>query len=702
MNDVSDAARRAATLRGEIEYHNDRYYNDDQEIADAEFDALLRELLQIEAEYPELVVEGSPTQHPGGVRQSTFAPAEHLVAMLSLDNAMSIDELMAWGVRAAKLIDDPIEYVTEPKMDGLAISLLYEGGRLVRGATRGDGRVGEDVTENVRTISEVPQQLNGKRIPSRLEIRGEIYMNLAAFEALAAAQRIANKTVVVNPRNAAAGSLRQKDVSITASRDLSLFCYQLGAVDGAPALTNHREVLEWMAELGFAVNPHIQTHSTIDAVYQECNLLLARRHLLGYDIDGVVVKVNDLAQRAEMGFTSKAPRWAIAFKFPPEERTTILRDIHVSIGRTGRATPFAMLEPVFVGGVTVSTATLHNQDEVARKDVRPGDTVVVRRAGDVIPEVVGPVLSKRPAGLGAWVFPDNCPVCSVPLVREVDAANSRCLNLSCAARQWSQIVYFGSRGAMDIEGLGDERVAQFVDAGLIVDAADIYKLTVDDISSIPRLGAKSASALVAAIDGSKQTPLWRVLVALGIKHVGPSAAQAFAKYLRSLDAIFAAPIDQLVEIDGIGAIIAESLKAWIEIPANATFVEKLRDAGVSFDTVDDRGYDSSIEPTLRGLTFVLTGTMPGQTREVAAAKIEARGAKVTNSVSKKTSFVVAGATAGSKLAKAELLGVPVLDEVAFDLLIEHGLDTSIDTAVDGSIESVMDSNTDRDVDEGVE
>ena len=679
MNDVSNAARRVALLRTEIEYHNDRYYNDEQEIADAEFDALLRELIQIETDYPELAVATSPTQRPGGVRQSTFAPAEHLVAMLSLDNAMSIDELMAWGVRVAKLVEDDIEFVTEPKMDGLAISLLYEAGRLVRGATRGDGRVGEDVTENVRTISEVPQQLQGKRIPSRLEIRGEIYMNLEAFEALADAQRAANKAVVVvNPRNAAAGSLRQKDVSVTASRDLSLFCYQLGAVDGAPSLATHREVLEWMAELGFSVNPHIKTHTTIDAVYAECNSLLARRHLLGYDIDGVVVKVNHLAQRAEMGFTSKAPRWAIAFKFPPEERTTILRDIHVSIGRTGRATPFAMLEPVFVGGVTVSTATLHNQDEVARKDVRPGDTVVVRRAGDVIPEVVGPVLAKRPDGLQPWVFPDNCPVCDVPLVREDGAANSRCLNLSCAARQWSQIVHFGSRGAMDIEGLGDERVAQFVDAGLIIDAGDIFKLTTDDVAAIPRLGAKSAAALVAAIDGSRHTPLWRLLVALGIKHVGPSAAQAFAKDLRSLDAIFSTPVERLIELDGVGAVIAESLKAWIEVPTNAALIEKLRVAGVSFDIVDDRGYDASIEPTLAGLTFVLTGTLAGQTREVAAAKIEARSGKVTNSVSKKTSYVVAGDAAGTKLAKAEQLGVTVLDEAGFDLMIERGVDPKVE------------------------
>ncbi len=664
-----EAAVRAAALRELIEYHNDRYYDDDQEIADAEFDLLLRELISIEREFPELVVDGSPTQLPGSVRQSTFAPAQHVVPMLSLDNAFSLDELTAWGVRVAKFVEQPIEYVTEPKMDGLAISLLFEDGEFVRGATRGDGRVGEDVTENVRTIREVPQRLRGGRVPRRLEVRGEIYMTLQAFEALNISQAAANKPLVMNPRNAAAGSLRQKDVSVTAARDLSLFCYQLGAVEGAPEIATHSATLEWLEELGLLVNPKIRVHDAIDAVFEECNLLLERRHALGYDIDGVVVKVNDLAQRSEMGFTSKAPRWAIAYKFPPEERTTLLRDIHVSIGRTGRATPFAMLEPVFVGGVTVSTATLHNQDEVARKDVRPGDTVVVRRAGDVIPEVVGPVLAKRPAKLAAWNFPSDCPVCGVPLVRDAGAANHLCVNPDCAARQWSQIVYFASRGAMDIEGLGDERVAQLVDTGLIVDAADIYPLTVDDIAALPRLGEKSATALVAAISASKATPLWRVLVAFGIKHVGPAAAQAFAKELRSLDAIFAAPVERLIEIDGIGEIIADSLKRWIADEVHAAFVEKLRAAGINFAMPDERASGDQLEPIFAGMTFVLTGTLPGQTREMAAQKIEARGGKVTNSVSKKTSYVVAGDAAGTKLSKAEQLGVSVVDEAGFEALL---------------------------------
>ena len=676
MTSLSDsqpeASARAKALRSEIEYHNDRYYNDAQEIADAEFDALLRELIAIETAHPELIVDNSPTQLPGTIRQSSFAPAEHLAPMLSLDNAFSREELEAWGQRVAKLVDVDVTYVCEPKMDGLAISLLYRDGMFVRGATRGDGRVGEDVTENVRTISDVPSRLVGTRIPVELEVRGEIYMTARAFSALNAAQAAAAKPLVVNPRNAAAGSLRQKDASITASRELSLFCYQLGSVTGGPELATHSETLEWLSELGFHVNPNTVRHATIEAVYSECDALLERRHSLGYDIDGVVIKVDELSARAAMGFTSKAPRWATSFKFPPEERTTILRDIHVSIGRTGRATPFAMLEPVFVGGVTVSTATLHNEDEVARRDVRPGDTVIVRRAGDVIPEVAGAVLAKRPKDSQPWVFPTRCGQCHEPLVREPGAANHRCLNPQCPARQWSNIVYFASRGAMDIEGLGDERIAQFVDAGLIADVSDIYTLTKDAIASIPRLGEKSAAALVAAIDGSRTRPVWRVLVALGIKHVGPSASQAMAQQFGSIDSVFQADLDALVAVDGVGAVIAESLRNWYAVERNQLLVEKLRANGVRFDIADGRAQPRIDGPqTFAGQTFVLTGTLANRTREIAAEEIVARGGKVTNSVSKKTSYVVAGDAAGSKLAKAESLGVTVLDEDAFEALLSQ-------------------------------
>ena len=666
------AKERVRELRALIDFHNERYYGDDDpEITDAEFDDLLRELLALEAEFPELVDPDSPTQRPGGTGQSTFAPVEHIVPMLSLDNAMGSEELRAWGERILKLIDHPPTFVVEPKLDGLALSVLYEGGRFVRAATRGDGRVGEDVSENVRTVGAVPQRLRGKRIPDRLEVRGEIFMRLQSFDDLNARQTATGQPTFKNPRNAAAGSLRMKDAAITASRDLSWFCYQLGAVDGGPALDTHHATLDWLRELGLPVNDETRQFDDLGTVERRCIELQERRHSLGYDIDGAVVKIDDLAMRAAMGFTSKAPRWAIAFKFPPEERTTLLRDIHVSIGRTGRATPFAMMEPVFVGGVHVGTATLHNEDEVARKDVRPGDTVVVRRAGDVIPEVVGPVLSKRPKGSVPWRFPAHCPSCGQPLVRIEGEANHHCVNDACPARQWQQIVYFAGRGAMDIEGLGEERVAQFVAAGLVHDAGDIYSLTVDRLVELERMGDKSATMLVAGIEASKRQPLWRVVVALGIENVGPTAAQSIAAHLGHMDRIVDATPDELIAIDGIGPIIADSLIDAMAKPATRTVIEKLRSAGVNLEGPAPRERPIG-SVALDGLTFVLTGSLEERTREEAAAELEARGAKVTNSVSKKTSYVVAGANAGSKLAKAQSLGVPVLDEAAFERILMEG------------------------------
>jgi DNA ligase (NAD+) len=661
---------RVDKLRGLIRHYDDLYYGaDEPEVSDAEYDVLMRELAALEQEHPELIAPDSPTQHPASAAGSTFAEVAHILPMLSLDNAFSLDDLQAWHERINKLVDEPVEYVTEPKMDGLAISVLYEDGRYVRAATRGDGRVGEDVTENVRTIADAPKRLRGRNLPSRLEVRGEVYMTLQAFHDLNEAQNAAGKPPVVNPRNGAAGSLRQKDASITASRALSMFSYQLGVCEGGPNLKSHHETLAWLADMGIAVNPNTRRHTTIESVHEECTSLEARRHSLGYEIDGAVVKVDRLDLRAEMGTTSKAPRWAIAYKFPPEERTTLLRDIKVSIGRTGRATPFAMLEPVFVGGVTVSTATLHNEDEVARRDVRPGDTVVVRRAGDVIPEVVGAIQSKRAKKSKPWAFPLVCPDCGQPLVRAEGEANHRCVNLDCPARQWSRIVHFASRGAMDIEGMGDERVGQLVDNGLIVDPADIYALDVERLVALPRLGEKSASALVDAIEGSKQRPLSRLLVGLGIKHVGPSAAQALEHEVGSLDAIIAAPLEELVAVDGVGPIIAASLAEWFAEPRNREYIEKLRAAGVNFEAPEAPAGAERLAPTLAGVTFVLTGTMERHTREEATAEIEARGGKVTGSVSKKTSYVVAGDSPGTKLATAESLGVTVIDEDAFEAIL---------------------------------
>jgi DNA ligase (NAD+) len=465
--------------------------------------------------------------------------------------------------------------------------------------------------------------------------------------------------------------LRQKDPRITATRDLELYCYQIGAREGGPRLRTHQELLAWLKKLGFPVNPQIEALDELTGVYEFCERMEANRHSLGYEIDGVVVKVDDLAQREEMGFTSRAPRWAIAYKFPPEEKSTRLNDIMVSIGRTGRATPFAVLEPVFVGGANVGMATLHNEDDVARKDVRPGDTVIVRRAGDVIPEVVGPVLSKRKKGARRWKFPTTCPVCDQPLVRLEGEADTRCVNVDCPAQRVQRIVFFAGRSAMDIEGLGEERVTQFVDAGLLHDAADVYSLTVEQLLPLERIGERSAQLLVDAVAQSRAQPLAKLLVGLGIRHVGPSAAQALARELGDLDAIAGASVEELAAVTGVGGIIAESVVAFFANERNRGLVERLRAAGVNFRGPEKAAVRTDV-PSLAGLTFVLTGTLPTMTRDEAQSELEARGGKVTGSVSKKTSYVVVGASAGSKLAKAEQLGVALLDEDALRELLEHG------------------------------
>lgn len=666
-------AARVAQLRAEIAGHNERYYGaDDPVISDAEFDELLRELVELESEHPELVTSDSPTQRPGAAAGSTFAPVQHLVPMLSLDNAFSRGELDAWYARLVKTVPEPTAFVCEPKMDGLAISLLYERGRLVRGATRGDGEVGEDVTANVATIASIPHRLATRRPPERLEVRGEVYMPLASFDALNDRQEHAGERRFVNPRNAAAGSLRQKDARITAARDLAFFAYQLGVNEGGRELTSHVATLEWLRDLGIAVNDRIETVHDIDAVFAFCMRMQDSRHSLGYEIDGAVVKIDDLAQRLALGFTSKAPRWAVAYKFPPEEKTTKLLAIDVSIGRTGRATPFASLEPVFVGGSTVSLATLHNEDEVARRNVRVGDTVVVRKAGDVIPEVVGPVLERRPKRAKAWTFPTDCPVCGERLVRPEGEAQHRCVNIDCPAQRVQRIVFFAGRSAMDIEGLGEERVTQFVDAGLITDIADLYLLTVGQLLPLERIGPKSAENLVAGIEASKARPLAKLLVGLGIRHVGPAAAHALAGALGHLDAIAAAPPEVLAAVEGVGGIIAASIAVFFENPRNREVVERLRDAGLNFEGPAPASAADPAAATLTGLTFVLTGSLDTMTRDEAGAEITALGGKVTNSVSTRTSFVVAGAAAGSKLAKAEQLGVPVLDEAGLRDLLRDG------------------------------
>ena len=665
-------AARAAELMQLVRYHRTRYFNDDDpEIADAEFDELVRELDTLTDRYPELDSGATPLHEVGAPVSATFAPVRHVVRMLSLDNVFDREELVAWYARIERAITDPVKFAGEPKLDGLAISVLYENGALVRAATRGDGEVGEDVTANVETISAIPHKLLGDGPPARLEVRGEVFMPLASFEDLNRRQGDAGDRLFANPRNAAAGSLRQKDPRVTASRDLAFYAYQLGVLEGGPTLTSHHQTLTWLGDLGVPVNDHIELLDTIDDVYEFSQRMEANRHSFGYEIDGAVIKVDDLAQREELGFTSKAPRWATAYKFPPEEKTTLLRHIMVSIGRTGRATPFAQLEPVFVGGSTVGLATLHNQDEVARKDVREGDTVIVRKAGDVIPEVVGPVLAKRRKGARRWKFPIACPVCAQPLVRLEGEANHRCVNFECAAQRVARIVFFAGRSAMDIEGLGEERVRQFVDAGLLSDAGDIYSLTVDQLVPLERIGERSAQLLVEAIDASRARPLAKLLVGLGIFHVGPAAANAFARDLGSLDAIASADVEQLAAVDGVGLVIAESVRAFFAVDRNRALVEKLRSAGVNFQG-PERAEVSEGSATLAGLTFVLTGALEGFTREEAENEIAGRGGKVTSSVSKKTSYVVAGTSPGSKLGKAEQLGVSIIGEQELRELLEHG------------------------------
>jgi len=663
---------RVEELRTTIEHHNRAYHElDDPEIPDADYDALVRELRELEGQFPELITPDSPTQRVGGAPQTAlFAPVPHRLPLLSLDNAFDLDELRAWGVRVERGIgDEAIEYVCEPKIDGFAVNLTYVDGRLGQAATRGDGRVGEDITANIATIDAVPEQLAVRAAPALLEVRGEVYMPLGAFERLNQRQADADARTFVNPRNAAAGSVRQKDPAVTAGRELSLWTYQLGATEGTPAFRSHRETLDWLAEAGLPVNPEIQVVGSLDDVYARCEELLRRRHSLDYEIDGVVVKIDDLAQRGELGFTSRAPRWAIAYKFPPEERTTKLLEILVAIGRTGRATPFAVLEPVFVGGVTVGRATLHNEDQVRAKDVRPGDVVIVRRAGDVIPEVVGPVLAERSKGAKPWAFPPACPVCGEPLRRVEAEADTFCVNVSCPARMTGAIIHFASRGAMDIEGLGEQRVQEFASLGLLADVGDVYSLDWERIGALEGFGEVSVRNLRQAIDATRSRSLDKLLVGLNIRHLGPTGAQALARAFGDLDAIMAAPVEELAAADGIGPTIATAVRSWFDDESHRAVVEKLRAAGVDFGRVEV----PTAPQTLTGMSIVVTGTLPSYSREAAEEAITSRGGKAPGSVSKKTTAVVVGESPGAaKVTKAQELGIPRLTEQEFESLLQTG------------------------------
>ncbi|MHB8456610.1 MAG: NAD-dependent DNA ligase LigA, partial [Acidimicrobiales bacterium] len=664
---------------------------DDPEIPDADYDALVDELAGLEAGHPELVTSDSPTQTVGAPASSLFVSAPHRVPMMSLDKVVSLDELLSWGARTKRLLglDDEqaseLAMVCEPKIDGLSISITYEHGRYARAATRGDGRVGEDVTQNVRTIGDVPLELalDPDELPAELEVRGEVYLPAAAFEELNARQQAALDKIFANPRNAAAGSLRQRDPKVTASRALSIFAYQVVSGDGPGvsgdgpgvsgdegAVSPHQfESLDFLRRAGFPVNPETELVTGLEAVYSYCKALEERRHGLGYEIDGVVVKIDDLSLHRRLGATSHAPRWAVAYKFPPEEASTMLEAIMVSIGRTGRATPFAKLAPVRVGGSTVSLASLHNEDQVALKDVRPGDSVIVRKAGDVIPEVVGPVLSVRPEGLEPWRFPKTCPVCNQELVRLDGEADTYCVNFDCPDQQVQRIAHFASRGAMDIEGLGEQRVRQLIAGGLVTDAADIYRLETEQLAGLEGFADLSAHNLVSAIDASRNRPLPRLLVALGIRHVGGTVAQALAFGFGDLGSIMRASEEELAATPGVGGIIAASVVSYFRIEANQAFVGRLAEGGVSFGTV----VVPDLPQVLAGKSIVVTGSLEGFSREGAEEAITARGGKAPGSVSAKTTAVVVGASPGAaKLTKAEKLGLPILDEKGFAHLLETG------------------------------
>ena len=688
---TSDPAARAEALRREIEHHSYQYYAlDAPTISDAAFDSLMRELREIEAAHPELVTASSPTQRVGGYVGEQFAPVVHERRMYSLDNAMDLDELDEWMERTAEACGGSLPPLCcELKIDGSSIALTYEDGVLVRAATRGDGTTGEDVTVNMRTVRDVPLRLReaarGTIAPGveTLELRGEVYMPKKSFEALNAAAEEEGRAPFANPRNAAAGSLRQKDPAVTKMRDLSTFMYAI-ADDGALEVEGQWELLQWLRKAGFHVNPDVRLCATAEEVRGFCRECLDRRESLPYEIDGVVVKVNDFARQRAMGFTARAPRWAIAFKFPPEEKTTLLRDITVQVGRTGALTPVAELVPVVVAGSTVARATLHNLDEVHRKDVRVGDTVIVRKAGDVIPEVLGPVLSLRSPEARIWEMPSVCPSCGSPVVRDPGEVAFRCISIDCPAQALERLLHWASRGALDIDGMGEEIVSRLVESGRVADVADYYSLSEEELASLDmgrvkadgepvRLGHTVAKKLVAAIEASKGRTFARVLFGLGIRHVGKTTAEAIAAAYPSMDALSTAGEDELAGIYGVGPKVAHGMWLFFRTPDNISVIERLRAAGVTM--ADEAAAPGEEVPqVLAGLTFVLTGTLAhsGMTRDEAGARLKAMGAKVSGSVSKKTSFVVAGENAGSKYDKAVALGVPVLDEAQLLNLLETG------------------------------
>ena len=693
-------AARAAELNRILNHAAYAYYAlDNPELTDAEFDRLLIELQQLEAAYPELVTEDSYTQRVGGYVSEQFEPVQHTARMYSMDDAMNLEELDAWLSRTDEALGasptNPVAYTCELKIDGLGVALTYRDGQFVRAATRGDGSTGENVTANVLTISDVPrelalaglEQVENRGLNQSIEVRGEVYMPKHSFIRLNEDADAAGKQPFANPRNAAAGSLRQKDPKITAHRDLETFIYAV-ADEGPLDVHSQWEFLNWLRSCGFNVNPHARRCLSAQEVHDFCAQALEQRGDLNYDIDGVVVKVDSFASQEALGFTSRAPRWAIAFKFPPEEKQTVLREIRIQVGRTGVLTPVAEFDPVTVAGSTIARATLHNLDEIRRKNVREGDTIIVHKAGDVIPEVVGPVLSLRPADAVEFQMPATCPSCGSPVIQEEGEVAFRCVSIDCPAQAVERLIHWGSRKAMDIDGLGDELINRMVEEGVLSDVADFYdKLTEETLSSMPTgrvydtdtadhlsgdsipVGHTIAKKVMAQVEESKTRGLGRVLFGIGMRHVGANVAELLAQEFGSIQALATAPVEKIAEIPGIGPKIAESVHEFFSIPENVAVIERLRQAGVM---LEEEKPENELPQTLAGLTFVLTGTLEHFTRDEAGAQLKAMGAKVSGSVSKKTSFVVAGEAAGSKLTKAESLGVPVLDEAALQQILETG------------------------------
>lgn len=668
---VQEAELRAEELRSQINYHDYLYYvKNEPEISDAEYDELMRRLRAVEEHYPELITPESPTQRVPNIPIEAFAVVDHSEPMLSLANAFNQGQLEAWYKRATNLAGtERFAMVCEPKIDGLAVALVYENGRFVQGATRGDGYHGENITENLRTIRSVPVRLRGEQYPRRFEVRGEVYMPKSAFERLNERLLDLGQQPAANPRNAAAGSLRQKDPRVTAQRGLDIWIYQLGWAEDGRLPDTHWETLQWLSETGFRINPEIKRFEELRLIEHHYHEWTERRHQLDYEIDGLVVKIDDKHLWDELGFVGREPRWAIAYKFPPVQATTVLKKIAINVGRTGSLNPFAVLEPVQVGGVVVKQATLHNEDDIRRKDIRKGDTVIVQRAGDVIPQVVGPVVSKRTGKEEVYQLPTHCPVCGSQAYRPEGEAMSYCTNVSCPAQMFRWITHW--TGVMDIEGIGEQWVSTLLDRGLISDPADIYSLTSEQLIEIERMGPVLADKVLMNIETSKGRNLGTLLFALGIRHVGGEIAYTLANHFGTLDALADASVEEIGEIEGIGGKIAESVHAYFRDEGKRKIIEKLRHAGVNFE----QRRAAPREGPLKGQVFVFTGTLASMPRSHAERLVSDLGAEAVSSVTRKVTYVVAGADPGSKLQKAQSYGIPVLTEDEFlEMVRKYGAD----------------------------